>query len=230
MRLDQKKDAGVYDQLVQKALGKTKYGRRVRTPSRSTVKRSLAACRALPRKTSASSSGRTLLMPGCRPTSCASQGLIRAAFGNQQNCIAFAAYTVLPPYSLEVCSICISPVATRLQFEKAKAEGHTPVAADAVDSGAAARNANSNGSVYSPAAAGSTQPPEPSGDDHGGEAVSTASGGQAKRATLSISRRSTSDNESNRRAPTPSMNDVSDVCDSTLYQWTSRLWAARRTL
>ena len=30
LRLDQKKDAGVYDQLVQKALGKTKYGRRVR--------------------------------------------------------------------------------------------------------------------------------------------------------------------------------------------------------
>ena len=30
LRLDAKKDAGVYDQLVQKALGKTKYGRRVR--------------------------------------------------------------------------------------------------------------------------------------------------------------------------------------------------------
>ncbi len=43
MRLDQKKDAGVYDQLVQKALGKTKYGRRVRTCHIRSNKRSLVA-------------------------------------------------------------------------------------------------------------------------------------------------------------------------------------------
>ena len=43
MRLDQKKDAGVYDQLVQKALGKTKYGRRVRDRHTRRLRRPLAA-------------------------------------------------------------------------------------------------------------------------------------------------------------------------------------------
>ena len=106
------------------------------------------------------------------------------------------------------------PHALPLQFEKAKAEAHTPVTTDAAHSGAAATAAGSvpranapssaigNGSVYSPAAAvaagaPSGQGPEGSADGDAGEGGGSASG-QGKR--LSISRRSTSDNESNRHA------------------------------
>jgi len=113
-----------------------------------------------------------------------------------------------------------------VQFEKAKAEGHTPVSTDAIDRTSAPGNATSNGSVYSPAAAGSAgQPPEASGDGDGGEGVSTMSGGQTKRATLSISRRSTSDNESNRHADSEDVpNHTAGVpCVSATNQALSRL-------